>query len=83
MRVVFQLLLDDGEGFDQTGDVLVRLDAPGIQHERVSDLVTVEDHRAFRVLDRLGDTGVNGVRDDCQLYLVEPQVFDRIPLGRF
>ena len=45
--VIFELVAEDGEGFDQTGDVLLRPDVAGIEEEGIADLVAVEGLLSF------------------------------------
>ena len=58
--VIFELVAEDGEGFDQTGDVLLRPDVAGIEEEGIADLVAVEGLLSFCLPGGKGGTARRG-----------------------
>ena len=81
LRMILQFGADDREGLDEPGDILVWLNATGVEHEGIMDLIPLQGVQAFVLADRLRDPLVNGVGNDLDLFRRKPQMLDGIPLG--
>ena len=79
--MILQFGADDRERLDEPGDVLVWLNAAGVEHEGIMDLIPLQGVQAFVLADRLRDPLVNRVGNDLDLFSRKPQMLDGVQLG--